>query len=212
LDQIDEVDYINLFLTSIGWISIILFESFSNSTPYSRGTQEVGVICQVCDSVRLELEKKDLKKYINPILTAYVVKTPADHEAGLSLLLRLRGKFNMEAHTTLLTHSLETVPSLVEDAVKYIIFLVDADSLFSLALGMYDFSLVLMIAQHAQKVRGWTWYDWGRSNMNSSQDPREYLPFLRELRALEKYYQRFKIDDHLKRHEKALWNLSLAGK
>lgn len=48
----------------------------------------------------------------------------------------------------------ETVPSLVEDAVKYIIFLVDADSLFDLALGMYDFSLVLMIAQHAQKVQG----------------------------------------------------------
>jgi hypothetical protein len=43
------------------------------------------------------------------------------------------------------------------------------------------------------------------------QDPREYLPFLRELRALEKYYQRFKIDDHLKRYEKALHNLSLAG-
>lgn len=43
------------------------------------------------------------------------------------------------------------------------------------------------------------------------QDPREYLPFLRELRALEKYYQRFKIDDHLKRHESALKNLSLAG-
>lgn len=42
-------------------------------------------------------------------------------------------------------------------------------------------------------------------------DPREYLPFLRELRALEKYYQRFKIDDHLKRYEKALKNLSLAG-
>lgn len=43
------------------------------------------------------------------------------------------------------------------------------------------------------------------------QDPREYLPFLRELRAFEKSYQRFKIDDHLKRHEKALHNLSLAG-
>jgi len=36
--------------------------------------------------------------------------------------------------------------------VKYIIFLVDADRLFDTALGMYDFSLVLMIAQHAQKV------------------------------------------------------------
>ena len=43
-------------------------------------------------------------------------------------------------------------PHVVEDAVKYIIFLVDADRLFDTALGMYDFSLVLMIAQHAQKV------------------------------------------------------------
>ena len=46
---------------------------------------------------------------------------------------------------------------------------------------------------------------------NFIQDPREYLPFLRELRALDKYYQRFKIDDHLKRYRSALKNLSLAG-
>lgn len=52
-----------------------------------------------------------------------------------------------------LTHRAETEPDLVEDAVKYIIFLVDADKLFDTALGMYDFSLVLMVAQHAQKVR-----------------------------------------------------------
>ena len=36
---------------------------------------------------------------------------------------------------------------------EFVIFLVDADRLFDTALGMYDFSLVLMIAQHAQKVR-----------------------------------------------------------
>lgn len=47
----------------------------------------------------------------------------------------------------------ESDPNLVEDAVKYIIFLVDANSLFDTALGMYDFALVLMIAQHSQKVR-----------------------------------------------------------
>jgi elongator complex protein 1 len=46
----------------------------------------------------------------------------------------------------------ERVPTAVEEAVKYIIFLVDADTLFDVALGMYDFSLVLLIAQHAQKV------------------------------------------------------------
>ena len=48
---------------------------------------------------------------------------------------------------------IESNPNLVEDAVKYIIFLVDVDLLFDTALGMYDFSLVLMIAQHSQKVK-----------------------------------------------------------
>ena len=50
-------------------------------------------------------------------------------------------------------------PDVIEDAVKYIIFLVDADQLFDTALGMYDFSLVLMIAQHAQKVDHSVFFD-----------------------------------------------------
>ncbi|KAG2050912.1 pol II transcription elongation factor [Suillus hirtellus] len=160
VEQVEDVDYINLFLTSVG-----------------RSQLPAEVVADVCDSVRQDLEKRDLTKYVNSILTAYVVKSPPDHEAGLALLLHLRG----------------VNPSLVEEAVKYIIFLVDADRLFDTALGMYDFSLVLMVAQHAQK------------------DPREYLPFLRELRALPQYYQHFKIDDHLKRRAKALRSLSLAG-
>ncbi|KAI0076404.1 IkappaB kinase complex IKAP component [Panus rudis PR-1116 ss-1] len=160
VDQVNDADHINLFLTNIG-----------------QGPLPDNVVSQVCDSIRVELEKRDLKKYVNSILTAHVVKRPPDHESALATLLRLR----------------ENEPQLVEDAVKYIIFLVDAEKLFDTALGMYDFSLVLLIAQHSQK------------------DPREYLPFLRELRALDKYYQRFRIDDHLKRYEKALKNLSLAG-
>ncbi|KAJ7252430.1 IKI3 family-domain-containing protein [Mycena haematopus] len=160
IEQVHEVDHISLFLTGVG-----------------RGKQSPEIIAQLCDALRAELERKDLTKYVNCILTAYMVKTPPDPEAGLALLLRLR----------------ESNPDLVEEAVKYIIFLVDADRLFDTALGMYDFSLVLMIAQYAQK------------------DPREYLPFLRELRSLDKHYQRFRIDDHLKRHDRALRNLSLAG-
>ncbi|KDR75591.1 hypothetical protein GALMADRAFT_1330461 [Galerina marginata CBS 339.88] len=160
VDQIPEVEHLNLFLALIG-----------------RGTNSPEFIARICDAFRDELEKRDLTRYVNSVLTAHVVKTPPDHKAGLGLLLRLR----------------ESDPSIVEEAVKYIIFLVDADKLFDTALGMYDFSLVIMIAQHAQK------------------DPREYLPFLRELRALDTYYQRFRIDDHLKRYDKALRNLSLAG-
>ncbi|KAK0195983.1 pol II transcription elongation factor [Armillaria mellea] len=160
VEDVKEVDYINLFLTNIG-----------------HSSQSPEVIARICDTVREELEKRDLTRYVNSILTAHVVRTPPDHTSGLRLLLRLR----------------DANPELVEDAVKYIIFLVDADKLFDIALGVYDFSLVLMIAQHSQK------------------DPREYLPFLRELRALEKYVQRFRIDDHLKKYESALKNLGLAG-
>ncbi|KAI0278772.1 IKI3 family-domain-containing protein [Russula aff. rugulosa BPL654] len=160
IEQVHDVDYINLFLTNLG-----------------QSSQPPELISELCDAVRERLEGQDIEKYINSILTAYVVKRPLNLEAGLRVLLQLR----------------ERVPTAVEEAVKYIIFLVDADTLFDVALGMYDFSLVLLIAQHAQK------------------DPREYLPFLRELRALENYYQRFRIDDHLRRYKSALQNLSLAG-
>ncbi|KAG8994650.1 hypothetical protein FRB94_009752 [Tulasnella sp. JGI-2019a] len=164
-DQVEEVDHINLFLSGVG-----------------QSSQPPDKIAGISDAIRGELEKKDSKKYINCILTAHVVKTPPDLEAGLSLLLRLR----------------ESDPTLVEEAIKYIIFLVDADKLFDTALGMYDFSLALLVAQHSP-----------------TKDPREYLPFLRELRDLgdgkNNGYQKFKIDDHLKRYKKALKGLHDAG-
>jgi elongator complex protein 1 len=39
-----------------------------------------------------------------------------------------------------------------ESALKYLIFLADADKLYNVALGMYDFQLVVMVAQFSQKV------------------------------------------------------------
>lgn len=39
-----------------------------------------------------------------------------------------------------------------EEAVKYAIFLADANQLFDVALGMYDFELVLAVAQNSQKA------------------------------------------------------------
>jgi len=49
------------------------------------------MIGRVCDSVRVELENRDLNRHINSILTAYVFRQPPDYEAGLALLLRIRG-------------------------------------------------------------------------------------------------------------------------
>ena len=48
-------------------------------------------LAEYCDAVRKELESRDLARYVNSILTAFVVKRPPDHEAALSLLHRLRG-------------------------------------------------------------------------------------------------------------------------
>jgi len=49
------------------------------------------MIGRVCDRVRTELENRHLNRYINSILTAYVFRQPPDYEAGLGLLLRVRG-------------------------------------------------------------------------------------------------------------------------
>ncbi|KIM33145.1 hypothetical protein M408DRAFT_149581 [Serendipita vermifera MAFF 305830] len=158
--QVSDVDDLNLFLTVFG-----------------RSKAEPELVTKVCAAIRQELEKTDPIKYINTVLTSYVVQSPPDYEEALSHLHRLQ----------------EQESSIVEDAVRYVIFLVDADKLFDVALGMYDFTLVLLIAQHSQR------------------DPREYLPFLRELKALDAHYQKFKIDDYLKRYPKALASLFAGG-
>jgi elongator complex protein 1 len=95
-----------------------------------------------------------LTKYVNSILTAFVVKRPPDYESALSLLHDLRGDFFSEAMFRADTDRriIDTNQEMVEDAVKYVIFLVDVDKLFDTALGMYDFSLVLLIAQQSQRV------------------------------------------------------------
>jgi len=44
--------------------------------------------------------------------------------------------------------------------------------------------------------------------MSAIQDPKEYLPFLRSLRALDMHTQRFAIDDYLGRQSKAVLHLA----
>jgi len=93
VDQVQEVDHINLLLTLVGYVfslvtSLLLLYKFfirrCNSSPE--------VVAKVCNAFRRELEMRNLTTYVNSILTAHVVKSPPDHEAGLSLLLRLRGQ------------------------------------------------------------------------------------------------------------------------
>ncbi|KAL0247662.1 hypothetical protein I308_103739 [Cryptococcus tetragattii IND107] len=179
VEQVYEVDYLNLFVSS-------LTSEDSAKAVYGEQAREnttstipipADKVNTICDSLRTLLEARGLEKYVETILTTHVCKIPADYESGLRVLLQLQADH----------------PEIVEDAIKYIIFLSDVNKLYDVALGMYNFQLVLMIAQYSQK------------------DPKEYLPFLRELRALDKWDQRFEIDDHLERRESALANLKQAG-
>ncbi|CEP14860.1 hypothetical protein [Parasitella parasitica] len=180
IEQVSEVDYLNLFLSNLRNEDTLV-------TMYRRGgrsadqlTAASGVenkVNSICEAVRNVLVELGRKHYIQSILSTYVRSSPPDLESAMALLSELR----------------ETDMAAAEDALKYTIFLCKAALLYDVALGMYNFPLVLMVAQQAQM------------------DPKEYLPFLQELKNLEKYYQRYKIDDHLKRYEKAIRNLSLAG-
>jgi len=39
-----------------------------------------------------------------------------------------------------------------DDALRYLLYLVDVNDLYNVALGTYDFDLVLLVAEKSQKV------------------------------------------------------------
>ncbi|KAJ1533812.1 hypothetical protein HK096_004723, partial [Nowakowskiella sp. JEL0078] len=154
--QVDNPDYLNLFISGL---------SISGQTE---------MVNTICDKLRIALETLDKRKFIQPILTAHVRKSPPELEDAMKVIQKLKAE---ESHDS------------AESALKYVIFLADAEKLFDVALGMYDFPLVIMVAQHSHK------------------DPRDYIAFLSKLQKLPYYYQRFTIDDHLNKPTDALKNL-----
>lgn len=80
-------------------------------------------------------------------------------------------------------------PELVDAAIEHICFLADVNRLYDNALGLYDLELALLVAQQSQK------------------DPKEYLPFLRNLQKEPPLRRQYSIDNHLGRHQKALKHL-----
>ncbi|KAK7881520.1 hypothetical protein WMY93_029929 [Mugilogobius chulae] len=185
ITQLSSINHINLFLTE-------LKEEDTTQTMYPRsedarlppykvpGTK----VDVVCDALRNTMESMDPNKYCLSILTAHVRKTVPELEIALQKVHELR--VNPPAAAVGAVSA--------EEALKYLLFLVNVNDLYEHSLGTYDFDLVLMVAEKSQK------------------DPKEYLPFLNMLKQLEPNYQRYTIDKHLKRYNKALVHLSQCGK
>nr|XP_061793334.1 elongator complex protein 1-like [Nerophis lumbriciformis] len=187
LTQLDSINSINLFLTELREedTSTTMYPQpegcapLPGQRPHTLGRKKVDV---VCDALLSAMEATDPNKFCLSILTAHVKKTVPELETALQKVHELRvkppeGDCGVNA----------------EEALKYLLFLVNVNDLYEHSLGTYDFDLVLMVAEKSQK------------------DPKEYLPFLNTLKSMEVNYQRYTIDKHLKRYGKALTHLSKSG-
>lgn len=114
-------------------VSVVLYKDLKRDP--KRPKVPTSKVNDICDALRALVEH-DPVTYVETILTAHVCKQPPDYEAGLRVLL----------------HVQEAYPEIAQEAIKYIIFLSNVNQLYDVALGMYDFTLVLMIAQYSQKV------------------------------------------------------------
>ncbi|XP_063776122.1 elongator complex protein 1 isoform X2 [Pseudophryne corroboree] len=183
ITQICSVNYVNLFLTELKEedVTSTMYPIYTDSVTQSTQKATAKKVDVICDVMRAAMEKLNPQKYCLSILTSYVRKTTPELETALQKVHELREN----------PPSTEAVSA--EEALKYLLFLVDVNELYDYSLGTYDFDLVIMVAEKSQK------------------DPKEYLPFLNTLKKMETNYQRFTIDKHLKRYKKALGHLSKCG-
>nr|XP_030714948.1 elongator complex protein 1 isoform X4 [Globicephala melas] len=182
--QIDSVNHINLFFTELKEedVTKTMYPPPVNSTVQLSSDPDGKKVDLICDAMRAAMENINPHKYCLSILTSHVKKTTPELEIVLQKVHELQG-------------SAAPVPDAVnaEEALKYLLLLVDVNELYDHSLGTYNFDLVLMVAEKSQK------------------DPKEYLPFLNTLKKMETNYQRFTIDKYLKRYEKAIGHLSKCG-
>lgn len=101
------------------------------------------------------LRRQDADRYLLPVLTSYVQKQ-SDKDLA-DALIKVKTVKEAERRNGQLEIS-------ADEALKYLLYLVDVNRLYDVALGLYDFDLVMLVAAKSNK------------------DPKEYLPFLNKLR------------------------------
>ncbi|KFA71906.1 hypothetical protein S40288_09207 [Stachybotrys chartarum IBT 40288] len=203
LDQLKEVNYIDLFLSSLRYCQIsraqcivcVLTASREEdvtqtmykdtkkpanqafgAAPDAEGIASPRPNSSKVNTVCDALLKSLLSRKatnLQNIITAHVCKVPPALDDGLMLVAEL----------------MQEDEKMAEKAVEHICFLVDVNRVYENALGLYNLDLALLVAQQSQR------------------DPREYLPFIQNLHVLPDLRRKFEIDDHLARRTKALLHL-----
>ncbi|CAZ85562.1 unnamed protein product [Tuber melanosporum] len=144
IDQVNEIEYIDLFLSQLREedVSKAMYRETSQSAEVSETLNQISAtnsskskVNTICDAFLNVLLPKRLSSHLQNIVTAYVCKTPPDHDAALLLIGYLR----------------EKNPELAEEAIQHVCFLSDVNKLYDNTLGLYDLELTLMVAQQSQK-------------------------------------------------------------
>ncbi|CRL07533.1 CLUMA_CG020498, isoform A [Clunio marinus] len=177
---IDNIQWLNLFLTELKdedvTATMYKFCEISNIDKEFdvNNFTMTNKVSYLCDKMLEIFQQIDAKKYLLPSITCYVKNQQIENALQLIWEMKKSGKADEDA----------------DNAVKYLLYLIDINVLYNLALGMYDYQLVLFVAQKSQK------------------DPKEYVPFLNELNKLPTSYAKYKIDCHLKRFPKAIKHIA----
>ncbi|KAH8307765.1 hypothetical protein KR044_012909, partial [Drosophila immigrans] len=179
LQQMSDSQWLCLFLSELKNEDYALTMYASNydasHQSYPSGYSVAGKVEYICELLCKRMVEEKGDRFRLPIITAYVKLGKLEK----ALLLIWKHK--------------QTNAQLADQLLKYLLYLVDVNELYNVALGTYLFGLVLFVAQKSQK------------------DPKEFLPYLNELKALPEDFRKFKIDEHLKRYDRALTNLAACG-
>merc|ERR1712106_572639 len=170
-------DHLNIFLADL-LEEDVCSTMYSSQYSHRKVLPQTGKVSKVCASVRTELIRQD----------------PTEHNVKnllpiLGTLVRDGGKLE-EALTKIKIIQEAGLRSEVDNSLRFLTYMVDVNALFDVALGTYNFDLVIMVAEKSQK------------------DPKEYLPVLNKFEQMEENFMKYSIDKHLKRYESALVHIA----
>lgn len=168
--DLESVDHLNIFLSSLRDedVSKTKYAGFSNNIIKGGFVEKINSVSEAI----LKVLKEDSLNWIDSIMTVYVVQQPPRLEDALNCIVELAQSGKSA--------------EIIEKSMKYLLFLVPAERLFDVSLGMYQLPLALSIGRRSQK------------------DPKDFVPFLEELAGLPELTRKFKINDHLQRYSQAI--------
>ncbi|XP_077276979.1 putative elongator complex protein 1 [Temnothorax americanus] len=148
----------------------------------------INKVDEICKLLRDAMEKHQVAdNLIQPILIINLVKNQQRQGLENALSKIKQVKMLEDSQRSELRDS--TVSA--HKALKCLLHFVTIDTLYDVALGMYDLELAMFIASESSK-----------------EDPKEYIPFLNNLKKLDPNYMKYSINVHFKRYELALEHLS----